>query len=337
MERKLDFKLADISTYVYEGYPLGIMKTHGEKYREWMLSNYVQLNCHKNIIKEKCVFLAFYGDVGIYSPFIKKEHFCWSILSKYDINLIKFFKDNIDLGCYLYFKVDEYYIPNRDAYRNYHFLHDIMIIGYGDDYFITIGYDDKGQCSEMNISIETFMEALNNNKSDIKKNQWQDSIYFMRYVDADYEFNINLVKLTLKEYLNSTCKMDQMKRFTNPLKDTVFGVEVYDKVLEYLDILINVGNIFYGGGNIDNRIFRGIKEHKQLMYDRIRLIQTKTGGVNDLIEKYSKINKLASSVHYLAIKYQLSLDKEVLVKLKKMIRIIKQDDEIVLGKLYERL
>lgn len=337
MEKKLDFKLADVSTFVYEGYPLGIMSIHGDKYKEWMLSNYIQLNCHENIVEEKCVFLAFYGDIAINAPFIKKEHLCWSILSQYKLDLVSFLKENIDLGCYLYMKLDEYYIPHREAYHNFHFLHDNLIIGYGEDYFIFVGYDEYGFCSEKKININAFLEGLENNRPDINKNQWQDSIYFLRYAEADYAFNINLVKTSLGDFLYSECSMDKIKQNSNPLEDTVFGIKIYDKVDEYLNILINEGNIFWGGINIDNRVFRIIMEHKNLMVERMKMIQLKNGGVGDLLEQYQKTNKLATAMHYTAIKYQLSANKNLLNKLRDGIVQIKQDDVKILGELYKRI
>lgn len=336
MEKRLEFKLADVSTYVYEGYPVAIMSLHGDKHKEWMLSNYIQLNCRKNIIEDKYLFLAFYDDIAINSPFIKKEHFCWSLLSKYDLDLVSFFKKNIDLGCYLYFKIDEYYIPHRVAYNNNHFIHDNLVIGYGEDYFIVVGYDDAGLCSEKKISIKDFMQGLRNNKPDIDKNEWKDSIYFMRYADADYKFNINLVKNSLREFLDSEGKMDQIKRYSNPLEDTVFGMEVYDKILEYMDTLIEVGNIFLCEG-IDNRIFRCIMEHKKLMLERIKMIEQKIGGVDDLIVKYEKTSKLASSLHFLAIKYNISPNDKLLYDIRSRIQQIQQEDRILLEELYNRI
>jgi len=65
MKKRLKFSVPDIQTYVYELYPLGIMDANGDEYKEWMLSNYVQLNSHDDIITEKEVFLAFYDDVGM--------------------------------------------------------------------------------------------------------------------------------------------------------------------------------------------------------------------------------------------------------------------------------
>ena len=337
MKKRLKFSVPDIQTYVYELYPLGIMDANGDEYKEWMLSNYVQLNSHDDIITEKEVFLAFYDDVGMKSPFLKTQHFSWSIMSQYQLDFVEFFKMNINLGCYLYFKVDEYYIPNRYAYNKYRYIHDIMIIGYDENNFIVLGYNNKGKFSEMKIPFFVFMDALTSNTADINKNEWQDDIYFIKYISADYKFNINAVKFALYDYLNSISTIEKNKRFSSPLKNTVYGLRVYDKVVEYLEIIKTQGNVFWGGENIDNRIFRIIMEHKKLMLERIKLINIRYGGYDDIYNMYIAVERMAQSLHLLAVKYQITGDKKIVDKLIELIKRIKHDDEKILGELYKRI
>ncbi|MGL5574717.1 MAG: hypothetical protein ACRDCW_04085 [Sarcina sp.] len=337
MRKKLKLTSSDIATYVYESYPLGIMKANGEEYKEWMLSNYIQLNSHDDIIGNKEVFLAFYDDVGIKSPFLKIQHFCWSIMSQYQLNFVEFFKQNIDIGCYLYFKVDEYYIPNRQAYKKYRYLHDIMIIGYDEERFIVTGYDNKGLCREMKIPYSVFMESLNSNKPDISKNEWEDDIFFIKYVKADYKFNIEAVKFALYDYLNSINRVEKSSRFSNPLEDTVYGLDIYDKVVNYLKIIKENGNIFIGGVNIDNRVFRIIMEHKNIMLKRIELIKVRYSGFDDIYNKYIGVDKKATLVHLLAIKYEITANKKILNKLINLVEQIKYEDKEILGELYKRI
>jgi hypothetical protein len=62
--------------------------------------------------------LAFYEDQALKSPFLKIQHLYWSALSGYNnVDIIDFFKQNIDMGYYLFIKIDEYYIPNRSSYK----------------------------------------------------------------------------------------------------------------------------------------------------------------------------------------------------------------------------
>lgn len=337
MEKKLVLKKPMIITYVYEGYMLGIMEANGDAYKEWMLSNYIQLNCHENIMSHKELFLAFYSEVAIKSPFLKSQKISWAVLRNLDLDLINLFKSHIDLGWYLYFKVDDYYIPNRHAYNKYKYLHDEMIIGYDENNFILFGYDDKGKCSKQKIPYSQFINALNSNDSSIDKNQWQDDIFFLRYVDSDYKLNVNAINTNLYDYLMSKNSAEVNNQFVNSLNDTVYGLRVYDKVIEYLNVLYDQGNIFYGGENIDNRIFRIIMEHKNVMLERIKVLNSKFGGLDDIYQQYENINRKAQYVHMLAIKYQLKSNKKYLIELIDGVQFIKESDEEILWELHKRL
>lgn len=333
MMKELEMATPDVSTYVYEGYPLGIMKAHGEAYKEWLFSNYIQLNCHDDIIRNKEVFLAFYGDRAMHSPFLKIVRLSWAMLREMDIELVPFFKKNIDLGFYLFFKVDQYYIPNRYAYEKFHYLHDELIIGYDEEAFVILGYGDDGKCSKQKVSFAQFLDALNNNLSILDKKEWQDDIYFFHYVDADYKLNLNAICSKLYDYLNCINREEECNSFSNPFNDTVYGLDVYKKVIEYLDILMTKGNIFRGGENIDNRIFRLIMEHKVIMFDRITVLNSIYGGLDEVCDSYLKIKRKAENVHMLAVKYQVKPAKRIIKKIRNEIDFIREADKFVLSDL----
>ena len=335
MEKELDFVEPEVMTYDYELYPLGIMKAHGERYKEWMLSNYIQLNCHENIARDKEVFLAFYDDSGMKSPFLKVEKLLWSVTRSMGYDMKAFFRKCIDLECYIFLKIDEFYIPHRWAYRKHRFLHDNLIIGYDDENFIVLGYDENNECTRQKVHQDQMMEGLYSNQSDLEKKVWEDDIYIYRYVDYDYKLNIKLIKESLYNFLHSTEHQEEVKRFAKPLEDTVFGLAVYDKVLEYLKILSEGKDLFQG--NIDIRIFRLLREHKRIMLERIQVIHSKFENLNGMYEKYEKIFQIADMTYMIAIKYRVKEDKEYLYRMAEYVRSMKQGDQTVLGELYERL
>lgn len=337
MEKELNMATPEIATFVYEGYMLGIMQANGDAYREWMYSNYVQLNCHDDIITDKEVFVAFYGDVAINAPFFKKVKLSWSVLREWKLDLVVFFKKNIDLGCYLYFKVDDYYIPHRYATNNTHYMHDELIMGYDDKNFIVLGYGDDGQCSKQKVPYGQFMEALENNHAVIDKNEWQDDIYFLKYVHYDYKLNLSAICAQLYDFLHSINRKEENSLFKNPLLDTVYGLKVYDRMLLYLNVLMEQGNIFSGGENIDNRMFRIIMEHKKVMWDRIKILNDIYGGLDDLYERYEPVKERAKDIHMMAVKYQITSSKRLLSRLIAGMQYIRDADERILGELLERL
>ena len=46
------------------------------------------------------------------------------------MNIIEKLIMYIDRGYYIYMELNEYYIPNRPAYKNHNFYHDLLIYGY---------------------------------------------------------------------------------------------------------------------------------------------------------------------------------------------------------------
>ncbi|WP_026505053.1 hypothetical protein [Butyrivibrio sp. NC3005] len=197
MIKELPFVEPEIITFVYEAYPLGIMKANGIDYKKWLYSNYIQINCHDDIVKEKEVFNVFYGEVGINAPYLNVQKYSLDFLKRADMDLIQFFKKCIELDCYVYLKMDEFYIPQRDEYRKETFIHDEMITGYDESGFGVLGYDDKGKISKMILGFDEFLLAVSSNDSVYQKRMWADDVFVITPIKNSYELNINLIKRSL--------------------------------------------------------------------------------------------------------------------------------------------
>ena len=52
-----------------------------------------------------------------------------------------------------------------------------------------------------------------------------------------YEVDIELIKQTISEYLNSQDTKDHFRMLRNRFDDTTFGIKVYDKVLAQIEKL----------------------------------------------------------------------------------------------------
>lgn len=137
-------------------------------------------------------------------------------------------------------QVDEYYIPNRYAYHNNHWVHDIMVYGYDNEkqiYYITV-YNEKfinckGECTYSQLA-----EALKGNNEDFKEYDWIDRLNFYQYnPNGNYKFNVALVKLCLLEYTRGENSFYTYERFLNNSSEKVFGVKVYDVILQRLEVV----------------------------------------------------------------------------------------------------
>lgn len=328
MKKKLPIAEPIIKTYNYEAFPMAVLGAHSEQCKEWLLSNYIQMNCHKNILKEKDVFLAFYDNQALKSPYISKQTFFLSSLMHFECDVNKYIECQINNEYYLYFQVDEYYIPNRFYYLRKHLIHDLFIYGYDNERktYNIVGYNSEGIFEESTIKYKEFDVALKNNNIDKEKNPWSDCVYVFKYNDkAEYKFNIKLVYKLIEDYLSSKNIFEEYNRYDEKKCNTIYGVDTYLKVIEYLQY-IKLGTSFYCGENeIDYRIFRIIMEHKMLMLQRIDYICTNLKKNNELINEYSLIEKKSQKIHMLALKYGVSKKKEIIDKL--IVEITEMRDE----------
>lgn len=89
----------------------------------------------------------------------------------------------------------------------------------------------------------------------------------------------------------------------------MYGLATSDKIIEYLNYLlagddsVNEGTLIGGNAHIDNRIFRIIMEHKNLMLERIEFLSRKIDNLEDVFEEYKKIRRIAEVTHHLVVKY----------------------------------
>jgi hypothetical protein len=122
-QKKLALGEAITKTYHYDSYPLSIIAAYGNEYMPWIFSNYIQLNANKNLLEKQEVFLEFYGSQGsqgFYCPYLNIQKILWSSFVNLGIDIDTYIKKHIDQDYYMYFQVDEFYVPNRVSYGKLH-------------------------------------------------------------------------------------------------------------------------------------------------------------------------------------------------------------------------
>ncbi len=331
-----------VETYHYDSYPLSIMKAYGDDYLKWVLSNYIQINAFKDILKRQDVFLEFYGPQGFTAAFLNTQLVLWSVFTQLNIDINDYIMKHIDQNYYLYFQVDEFFIHNRRAYQKQHYIHDLLVYGYDEEKQIynVVGYNNDFIYIESTITFEEFKQAFLNNNIDKDKNYWADRIFMFQYKkNSKYEFNLDLVKHLLKEYLNSENSYERYNRFDNPTKEKVYGIEVYNKVLEHLDYAKHDIKCFkhLPEGHLDNRLFRLIMEHKQLMAMRLEYINKNIVDISDLVKEYGDVVKISHNSILLSIKYEITQNKKTLDHLIEDVKMIQEQDCKLLNQLLSKI
>lgn len=316
------------------------MAANGNKYLEWFLSNFIQLNANKDItIAERHnVFLKFDGAVTNNAAYLNKQLISWTTFMNLGINIHDYIRGHIDQGYYIQFQVDEYYIPTSWRYGKQHNIHDIFVYGYDNEkkLYNTLGYSRQIIFEESTCSYEQFEAGFKNNYLDKKENFWADRIYFYQYNDSDsYKFNVKLVKNSLIEYLSGVNSFETLNRFYEQDLGVVYGIDVFDKILEHILIVKANENSQIKGREaiLDNRIFRFLKEHKKIMMMRIKYIHEHITDAKELLMEYKKAEILAEKAHNLAIKYSISQNTNILDMLYDYVEQLKDIDQTVLKKL----
>ncbi len=343
-KRKLPISEPLTSTWLYDAYPLSVLAANGDNYLEWFLSNFIQLNANKDITIEDRhnVFLKFDGAVTNNAAYLNKQLISWTTFMNLNIDIHDYIKGHIDQGYYIQFQVDEYYIPTTWRYEKEHRVHDLFIYGYDDEkeQYNILGYNRQIIFEEGTCPYKNFEAAFKNNFLDKIDNFWADRIYFYQYNENDYyRFNTTLVKNSLIEYLCGINSYETFNRFYEQDLGVVYGINVFDKILEHIEIVKAKEKLEIKRGEeiLDLRIFRLLKEHKKIMMMRIKYIDEHITEVKELLIEYREAENLAEKSHNLAIKYTVHPNTDLLDILYENVRRMKEIDKSVLAKLVVKL
>ncbi len=341
MKRKLMINTNPlVRVYQYNAYANGVLSID-EKSLPWFLNNHIQLVFYKdNIEKNNIIFDFFTGNVFGGIPLLQYE----AVNDNYHIKssqaaTIEFIKECINNGYYIYTFVNEFYIPNRLAYNKYDCSHDILIYGYDEDNHLcnTIGYTDKLQFNESEISFDAFYRAFQCDRN--------ICIRIFKLVDnIDSKFNISTVYEMLCDYANSTNCSNKLGLYFD--LDTynkyyfegrlncgeVYGLSIYEGLIMYCQVILDNGN------KMDMRPFYGNYEHKMCMLQRLDYMEEhnylSSCNIKDL---YTDINKKAKTILNLVIKYNITKDKNIIRKIINLLNNLNANENDVVKKLLYEL
>lgn len=296
-------------------------------FKDWFFTNYIQLNCSSELVDYLDVPLNYYS--GIHkefyynqrNPWISQNIVNWPMISDH-ISIIELIKKLINNRYYIHMRLDEYYINNRSAYRKEHFLHGNMIYGYDDEtkMLYMTGFDEAKKYSVTKVSYADFIEAFNHIPDTSR------SMFTMRKLFPSFPFVMkkDVVKKYLEEYLlgiNSSYRDDILGNEW----DRVFGMKIYDVILEKIEKLLDV------------RIMFLYCEHKEIMKMRVDYFLEK-GFLNQ--EQYEEVSGIANRLYELAkrivnmnLKYIFRQDNRMLDRIKLSIQNAKEMDEALIRRL----
>lgn len=176
-----------IKTYNHHAFGTGIITTIDEG-MNWIYNNYIQLSYYP---KDGPLTFDFYMDYIYCQPVFDREALSDELLESIRWEPIKLFTKAISQNKYVVCCVDEYYIPNREAYRQYHFIHNLIIYGYDDveKIFYVAGYDEEGKYASQKVTYKEIKQASPSKIS---------MLGFRK--DLDYELAIGYIDRQIRQY-----------------------------------------------------------------------------------------------------------------------------------------
>ena len=237
-------------------------------------------------------------------------------------------KTMIDDGFYVAFSgVDDYYVKGKSWYKEEHFNHDGLIVGYDDESgtLSIAAYDQRWIFTVFETPQECFVEAM----TVLCDKGTYGGLHAVKAKNEPQEINIKNIYNELKKYLSSTIN-------DYPLADpeAVWGIVVYDFLCMYLDKLADCS---IPHERRDRRVFSLVWEHKKCMLGRIKAVEEFCGWDNELSSAYEEVVDLADKVRFIYSEFVLKYSSKHLEKMQLLLMDIKRSEFDLLTKFLLKL
>lgn len=337
----------EITTYLHRSLPLCAILTY-DKYMPWYYSNFIQI--FSFIDRRGGLFIDYMEPCRCAIEVMHVVNLAYHLLKQHKENIIDFVVEKINLGYNLIMFVDEYYLPNKWAYRNTHFVHSSMIYGYDNEkkQFMAIGFDQNMIFQKIVFDYANFEEAYESGKIHYKDSApWCElsaiSLIRPNNFDEEYPYSNEIFLKELKDYLFSKGDTRRLYSFMYKDNNAVFGIGVYDAAIQ------NLENLFKGKATIDYRAMHFIWEHKKGIYARIAYAISRnhlTGEITRLHKEYLKVVDLSNNIRLKSLELEnsgigadgLSANLEMLIKnILQLVKELKNADYDILLRIYKQL
>ena len=274
---------------------------------------------------ERFVNIEILGDSQCYIEFIDntidysyrelmEERIIYSYdrLCQREEDIITYLTESIENGFYSYIWVDKHYMPGSEDYMNWHFVHPVMVYGY-DDRSKTISFvhfmSAKGTVLQ-EVSYDDFIRAFTNAEQYYEEGggvmTLTETVTSFKPLTAHSNniFELDRFMSELRDYLNSTVNIANLRRIYLNASEVRYGISVYDKLIDLAERFVQ--------GTVDSIVpfksFGDMCIHKDYICDRLAYIKDNYDIAADCrskIEKFNEVADLWQSAKSLNIKYNI--------------------------------
>lgn len=317
-----------VKGYQFYAYQLSVICTK-DNYLSGLSNHFIQLYCNP-----KDVLLSFYEPFFWYTsnPWFNYEWISQKTIRTMSLKLSDVIINYIDNKQYVLAIVDDFFIPERRAYKSFHNRHDILIFGYDtkNKQYDAMSYNNKGEYTHIKVSFQDLEKAFY--ALDINDNC---IIPYKLKSDIDYNFNPNRTKSLLIDFLYSNNTSEKLKELivSQYLPDHVFGINTYSHLINDLK-LIKEGKI-----KNDIRSLHFLLEHKNRMLSLINFMgengYLKSSDI--LLKDYKSIANKALVAKNLQIKYGLTDNSDDINEIINLLTLITQEEANVIENILDSL
>ena len=292
----------------------------------WYYNNTIEWRCTRKFLQGFTTPELSLSSGNIWNiPFLDKIGVNTRFARRCALDIIK---TMIDDGFYVAFSgVDDYYVKGKSWYKEEHFNHDGLIVGYDDESgtLSIAAYDQRWIFTVFETPQECFVEAM----TVLCDKGTYGGLHAVKAKNDPQEINIKNIYNELKKYLSSTINDYSLD---NP--EAVWGIVVYDFLCMYLDKLAD-GSIPHE--RRDRRVFRLVWEHKKCMLGRIRALEKLCGWDDELGSAYEKVVGLTDKVRFIYSKFVLKYSSKHLEEMQLLLMDIKRTELELLTKFLLKL
>lgn len=200
-------------------------------------------------------------------------------------------------GFYVFTLLDEFYIPCRSAFKQYHYMHGNLIFGFEKEsrQLLAAAYDNHGKYTATTFTDQEFLNGLS-----FKGN---DSVYFsvVRAIKPRYETafpkKIEIFRYYIAAYLYS------FDGFINQTKD--YGIQSVKIMAEHFSMTPGTLVPLYS-----------LMEHKKIMHRRLALMHQYGYVSGDAVSEYQSVVDQAQTITMLYLKYQVTKQDQLKLKIR---------------------
>lgn len=263
-------------------------------------------------------------------PYINKYAIPKSMILENYREFHEFVKCAINGGYYLSTFLDQFF--REDLSGNHGFHHPTFLYGYDDGVRSVYLADnfEKGKYGRKKITYTQLDRAFAMVPGDV----WEVSVFLYKLVPYKHHFTVKYVKEQIKDYLEPGKGICYFNRTVCPepfycdeeyKNEVYFGINCYCLLLRYLDAILKDDKEYLLN---DWRSFVMLCDHKHLMIKRYEYM-TEKGYMKKnvlLYEQLIQLEKDCRIIQNMFIKYTITGEKEIIVRLIKRIKNLRQKD-----------